>query len=638
MTAAAFRPAVTRRTGPASVLLYALLPNLADLSRLLLTWLVTLLLLLVGAGAAGRLVAPEMQIGAGWGVVCCVLTLWGVATGFSLAIPAAALALFAIFILFRPQRRPASAAWAALGRIWLVSLPIWLVMASIRPAEPDTWLNLLPNLVYLLDHGQLPTASRAASYSFLPAAPYDTQFLGYLGGLLDPDYAGAALSLLNLMLLLAAGLLVARALGEGTKPPGWVATALGFLLVTLFNPGFVPRIDLAAYGETGLAVTALMAAWLFVEAQTAHVEDRRGPGLLIPLALILAAGVNVKQSGPGMIAALAVAALAASLAERPALFRKSLDFTVKAVLPAALLWLLWRGFVAFAGVDELKPLAFADWQWSNIPAILASMVATIAGKGVYFACVAAALLALPLLLGRQGWTRTTRLLAFHVALVVFLLLTYIGHFPGEWSTEAHSYFRYETHLSLVLMLALALALRDLGFGGWIAAGFGGARRRRLLAAAVLLLALGAPIAFATQLRFDLVPPQSLVWTLAGNLARYLQDGDKVALLLPGDNGSVATMLGGILQDMPPRRRSLDLLDLDTADQAALDRAAAAGYPLALVSCTGRGIADLPPGQAVLMRHQEGIWRLVAIWPYPADAAKRHWQHILSWRPLCREEP
>jgi hypothetical protein len=154
-------------------------------------------------------------------------------------------------------------------------------------------------------------------------------------------------------------------------------------------------------------------------------------------------------------------------------------------------------------------------------------------------------------------------------------------------------------------------------------------------AALLSLALVAPVALAKRLRFDLDMPQPLVWDLAKKLSPYLSDGGRLALLLPGDNDSVATMISGLLADTPPRRHLLDLLRRKTADAATLDEAARLGYPLALISCTPDGLGDLPANQAVLLRHDPDGWHLIAAWPYPAHAAQRRWQHILSWPPLCR---
>ena len=611
------------------------LPHPADLVGLAVTWVAAVILMLAGAMVGARM-PPEVQIGIGWGVLCVVLTVWGVLVPFSLAIPAAGLALIALCTLALPNCRPGSRTWRTLGRVVPVTLVFWLVMAPVQPSQPDTWLNLLPNAFYLVDWGRLPTAARPPSFSYLPAAPYNTQFLSYLGGLAWPDYPAAGMSLVNALLLLTAGLLVARALAMSWPTayavPPWGAIAGGMLLVTLLNPGFVPRFHLSAYGETALAATAAISAWLLVSAQTDIAAGRGITGVAPAIGLVLAAMVNAKQSGIGLVAASAGAAALASRAEGVRQLRSMLRLVGLAIIPPLGLYALWRYHVSVAGVDELKPLPLAQWNWSETPEILASTGRVVAGKAVYFGCAALALAAWPLLWRRQGWTPTTRLLAYHAFLLPlyngFLLLTYIGLFSGEMSIEAHSFFRYNTHLALVLVLALAA--RDLGAGQWLTAG-----RGRLVGRLALATAVVAPLAYAYRLRFDLDMPQPLVRNLATNLKSYLHDGDRVALLLPGDNDTVATMIAGVLTETPPRRRGLDLLRRDTADAATLDEAARLGYRLALISCVPDGFEDLPASQAVLLRRGRDGWRPLAAWPYPEHSAERRWQEILSWGPLCR---
>jgi len=133
------------------------------------------------------------------------------------------------------------------------------------------------------------------------------------------------------------------------------------------------------------------------------------------------------------------------------------------------------------------------------------------------------------------------------------------------SSEAHSYFRYNTHLALVLVLIARAGPAGLGdrrraCPELAAAGRGGGHR----------FGPAGADRFAYRLRFDLVMPQPLVWDLAGKLKPFLKDGDRLALLLPGDNGSLADMLGGVLTDVAPRRH-LTLLRRQTGDAAALPR-------------------------------------------------------------------
>jgi hypothetical protein len=317
------------------------LPNSADILALILTWAVGAVLVLAGAGLTGNRVAPELHFVAGWGALCLVLTTWGVFAPLSLRFPAIAFGAGALAVALLPRRRPRRSAWLALGRMLLISLPLWLVMAPIRPSQPDTFLNLLPNALYLVDYGLLPTASRPPSYSLLPAAPFNTQFLSFLGSLIYPDYPAPGMSLVNLMLQLVAALAIARALGPPEtaqrEPPSWGLAALGFLLTTLFNPGFVPRIHFAAYGEPALAAMSVVAAWLFVSTQGELARGDR-PAQLLPLALALAAIANTKQTGIALVASLAAAALTSAWAERGVRLAAAVRCTVLAVLPAVFLF------------------------------------------------------------------------------------------------------------------------------------------------------------------------------------------------------------------------------------------------------------------------------------------------------------
>ncbi|HVJ53551.1 MAG TPA: hypothetical protein VM689_13870 [Aliidongia sp.] len=587
---------------------------------------------------AGRLLlrgreGPAVQMMAGWGALSLILTLWGVAGIGSLAAPAILFCLLALGGL-AIWRRGEPGDLAAIGRVVALALPILIITATMRPSQSDIFLNLMPNAAYLVDHGVFPAEGGPPSYSFLPVAPYNTQFVPYLGSFLGGGFAAGGLALFTILLHLAAGLLFARVLA-GPRA-GWAATAFGLLLATAFNPGFVPRTSFAGYGEAPLAVALAFAAWLGLAAMEKLARGTRWPAELVPLALVLAALVNTKQQALGLFLAFLMSALLVAAWDRRIGWRAGLRAVAAAGAPGALLYLAWRYYVLERFPEgELKPLPISQWQWGNLPEIALSMAKVVIEKPFFFATV---LLMFALLL--RAWRQrrsaeTVRALglgsAVFLAYNAFIVLTYIGHFPGEMSVEAHSYFRYNTQLSLIILLALVLGLRA-PIETWLATRPVLTRRAGM---ALVVLMLLVPVGFAQRLRFDADMPQPLVWSLAEHLSPHLAPDGKVALLLPGDGGSVAPMLRGILRFSPPRHPDLDILELTNGNQSALDQAAQAGYDLALISCSDGSDVELPAHSAVLLQRRDGAWRTVESWPYAPVPPKQRWSQSLSWAPLCR---
>jgi hypothetical protein len=597
-----------------------------DLTGLAQIAAATLVLILGGRLLTRGRAGPGIQFLAGWGALSLLLTFWGVATPLSLRIPALGFAVAAL--IGGPLWPRRTEDLAALGRMVVLAAPILVITATIQASQPDIFLNLLPNAAYLADHAAFPTASGPPSYSYLPVAPYNTQFVPFLGSLIGGGVAANGLALFTILLHLVAGLILARILAGGGRP-GWALSALGLLLATLLNPGFTPRISFAGYGEAPLQIALMTAGWIAVQAMGELAEGKRWPPMLGILALVLAAMVNAKQQGIGLVLAGIVAAAAVAAADPQIGWRASLRGFGAAALPALLLYAVWRVYVLREFPDgELKPLPFAEWQWANLPAIFGSMLKTVAEKPLLYAWVLAVLALLGYRLRRRQGGPVTRVLGIAAGVFVlyngFLVLTYIGHFPGVMSLEAHSYFRYNTHLALLILLGLVLALREAvpGFSGWHSA-----------AGAVAIIAmLAAPVGFAQRLRFDREPPQPLIWLLAQELAPTLQPADRVALLLPGDNTSTGTMLIDALRFTPPRRLELDLREFTTGDPADAE---AAGYDLAFLSCTDGNGLGLPPHAAALLKHGAGGWQAVETWPYPPQTDKRRWNQNLSGAPLCR---
>ena len=619
---------------------FSLLPNFTNLAELASVWASGLVLFLCGHVLCRGHGVPEIQIIAGWGGLCLVLTFWGVSAPLPLWWPAGGFCLAALVTLCVPGMRPGNQSWIALGRMTVLALPLWGIMLTALPSQPDTFLNLLPNAAYLYDHGFLPADGRPPSHSFLPGAPYHQQFWAYLAGLPLRELPASALVQINVLLNLLFGLLITRVIefggDEAGRAPGWSATALGLLAATALNPGFVPRIDFASYGEGPIAVTLGAAGWLAARNLTLLAE-RDVPGDRRALALILAALVNIKQESIAFVLALAFALAVLGLADRRVGFWRVLRLYPVTFLPAVAVYGAWRWYTAtHLAQGELTLLPLDQWQPGLLPAILASMTSVIENKGVYFGFLLLAFGVLAARLARRGFDEPARLLAILAAVFVayngFLLFMYVAHFRPEMDGDAHSYFRYTTHLSLLLVIGLVGVARDeLCRTEW--------KRRigksQIVAAVPVVLMLCVPIAFAQRLRFDLVMPQPLVRTLGRELAGHLGPADRGALVLPGDNGSVGTMLQSVLRYAQPRRPGLDLTIITSFDDTTLPGLSSAGIDKAFISCTGYRAGPWPSRSAVYLERTNGEWHQVDAWPYP-DRDKSRWSPLLAPPPLCGE--
>jgi hypothetical protein len=129
----------------------------ADLIALAQIGLAFLAMGLVGRLVGGPRAEFETDAMAGWGLLSVLLTLWGVATSLSLRIPAAGFLVAAALVLAWPALRPQRGAWAEVGRLLVLAVPILVIMATIQPSQSDIFMNLLPNAAYLSDHGFFPT-------------------------------------------------------------------------------------------------------------------------------------------------------------------------------------------------------------------------------------------------------------------------------------------------------------------------------------------------------------------------------------------------------------------------------------------------------------------------------------------------
>lgn len=583
----------------------------------------------------GRLALPGrggtgLHLMAGWGILCLLLTLWGVALPLSLRLPAWGFLLAAAAALILTRHRPWRQDLGEAGRLLLLALPLLWVMAPMEASQLDVFALILPNAAYLFDHAAFPTALGPPAYSDAPVAPYNTEIVPFLGSLAGGGFAANGIALFTVAAHLPAAWLLGRALAGGERP-GWGMAALGLLLATGLNPGFVPRVSFAGYGEAPQAITLMFAIWLGAEVLENLSEGRNWPPALLPLALILAVLVAVKQQSIGPFLAFG----GAGLCMIPGLPRSRLWPGLRALalaaLPAVLLYLAWRGHVLWRFPNgELISDTTRAWHDARLSEILRDMAWVVRNKLFLFApllIVVGLAVRPPARLSLQTRLVVRLAAATSVLFTLFLLATFLLHFGRE-----HSYFRYNTQLSQALVLALILAGRDLIAGrrslplSW----------RRALSGLAVILILAAPPAGSILLRFDRDMPQPLLRFVAAHLAEELQPDGRIALILPGDNGTSGMALESLLRFAAPRRPDVTVSHHPHYTPALLTEIAAQGTTQALLSCTDAAppTMALPGRSAALLRYEGGIWKAVRTWPYPATEKRGKW----GWTNFIAEEP
>ena len=626
------------------------LPTALQAEGLLAVIAAGLVMMMLGRLILGPQSLPEVALIAGWGAVSLVLTLWGVSTQETMRIPAAILVGLAAVGTVLPRGRLAEPDLIAIGRLMLVAVPLIAVLAAAWPSGPDTFTNQLPNAAYLYDYGEFPAKDRPPMLALWPAFPYNLQLAAFLPALLVPHFPPNVLTHVNLLLQLTFALLLARSLRgpqtlSGTAP-SWGAIGGAVLLTTFLNPGFAPAVQFSGYGDPAIAVALAFAAWQAERLLAALAGDRSAAEERMGLVMMLLAGAAIKQVSIFLMGSVVgVAFLLGAFDKRIGPARAFGSF-VAAFLPALLLVGVWRFYAQthFQPDDQLRFLPFDQWSFANVPAIFSNMAFRIWERLPFFLLLyGVSLSAIPLVL-KRGLTPAARLFLMTLGVTLlyttFLIFTYVAHFPGEIGASAHSFFRYNTHLGLLATLAIVVFARE----SWIRRGAPDLGRGwSAVAVAAIALAVVVPVAGAGWTRVDRRLPQPRVWDLAARTAPYISDNSKVAMLLPGDNRSVALMLRVAIAISPPYHTPADFAEIAHDDPASLAKARKDGSDIALISCVSKPLADSPEGQALklqagqpaLLTADGDSWRLIATEPFLPAAAPEKWTTELSPGPFCR---
>jgi len=569
----------------------------------------------VAAGGDDALACADLVVG--WAAAVLVLVLGGALFGLALtplALGLAGAALASAVLLFHRRVMPMG---DGLGWGLLLLTPVLLVTASLFPSESDDFGTWLPNLRYLALFDHFPGAGLPVSDSQFPGYPPAGTLIGYLTGRAGGLLAETALCRFNLVLLLALALLMldtARiAAASSGRTIGAPATALALAAATLASPTFVPRLVLANYAETATAVTLAFAAVLGLRLVIR--SPRPGWGLALQTTLAFALLVLTKQSTLALFVLLTVGLT--GLAFGAGGLRRPLRL-LPPVLAALAALLLWKHQVAVLGGGEMQIGAFDRWQWEILPEILDSML-TVAGNKLGYFGLSAVLVGTGLAALRRRPDPALAILPLYAVLflgfTLFLTWIYLAVFFGYEGRSAASFWRYNTQLGAVQLVALA-ALAGAAWQHGHAHPLG----HRLFAITATVAMVGlilGPVVAVRNLRFDLNPVKAHI-AFSVKEARTLLPPDARIWYVDPPRIGLANQIDYDLGFGPQVAGTISYFEPESTYHSLLeDGRAAFAYVLnaspALEAAVGLA---LPEGASYLIaRNAPGQWHQVRAWPY-----------------------
>lgn len=582
--------------------------------------LVASLAAIAGITLAGRLVLrrsePAAAFGAGMGGFVLAATVLGVA-GLDLRLALGGLAAVAVIMLWRD--RAALMPWARMaGPVLLALAPLLLILSDRRGSEWDEFSHWLHAFRYLAANHVLPGGPTApAMDSCCAAYPYAWPMVGMAAMSLS-GFSEAIPALLNtLMLGLFAMLLLDLALGgEQRKRITLPAAALAALVATIASPTFVAKLAFSAYADVATAFLAAVLA-LLGERLAADEGDESAWRRSVAFGLTAAALMAVKPGNTALFGTVfgGAALLALRQGGWRALWRP--HWLVMVILPAAVV-LVWRWHVGrFLSGQEMTILPMSHWHVAQIPLILKGMLDVAVNKGGHFG-----LGLVMVILGLRGlWRNCGRLdrlcalggMAF-VGYNLFLLVTYVVVFGDYEALHVASFWRYNTHLGLVLMLPAAMlagaGLRRLGDHPAL-------KRAAWLAVAGVVI---GPLLTAHYIRFDIDPMKSFMRQSLRHAGETMPPGTKAVVVDPHGSG-----LTGVFAtyEWSGRARVQSYHSAFTSEPppAWLER-----QPVewAFIASGQEKLGLGPRTSALLVHRQGGAWNVIDEFPYPGGKMPERW--------------
>ncbi len=551
---------------------------------------------------AGRVVTKgkhsvEFEILAGWGLACLIFTFFGVAHiklyyAYFIFIPVVIYG-FINFPLIKDDL-------IALSRIFIVSLPLLILIIGTDLWQSDTWSFWLPNYYYIEEFHAFPEQGKFPEISFFYGFPYNLQLAGYIA---SPFYElPKAMLHFNIILSILFALFIARVISTKRilslpeKAPGWIACLGGIGFTTLFNPGFVPSIVFSSYGDFSTSFLLAVSSFYLLR----FIIDKKNPiNNPVALGLILAALANIKQAN--IILVVIVIFLAAITC---ILRKRNLKLVIiSSVIPAAI-YALWRFYIyAYLPESENKLMSFAEWDFSKIPEILASIFDVIIRKGGLFGLFT-------IIIVYALWPEKKRenkiLFLFTGGIILlynlFIITIYVGHFSG---TTALSYWRYSTHIAPLALVTVLPFVRKF---------FSKIRLGKKLLPALFIIYVAAVLLLIGHIRYDLAPRKIFIRNNAAEIAGLLGKKKDMGIVTYGDNrlDDYLSYRGILLY----HRRDLNInYSPQTFEEVINDKK----YSILLLTCKPAELfSRTRPNSVVLLKRAGRDWKFIKSWKPPKE--------------------
>lgn len=505
---------------------------------------------LAGLAAIGRVIyrgngLVEADVFGGWALAVLAFTVsnvfFRIPFNYTFWLLAAIGVASVVWLLIKERRIGPSGFW----RVLVLSAPLLLIASARMASEWDEFSHWLPTTRYIFEAQQFPFSGREVSGGYFPGYPYTWLLLVYMANMLAGQLVEAAGSTLNILLLLVFGVGAVRMWCEAMESPmpdvsrlTWAGALFAVLAATLLNPTFVQKVIMTTYADasTSAAVGIGTVLAYFIMDALCRRDVARAKALALQFGLTMAVLINIKQSNLVLVVMLLGGAGLVVLRDRDIPLRAFVSLLPRMVLPAVLIYGIWRYHVAVhlpSGAEAMF-LPFDQWNTHILWPILKQMVVVAAKKSGYFGVMAIATVCacIALLRMRGNFDRLAMLIGFSfLGYNAFLYLIFVTQFGENDALRVASYWRYNHHLGLMAVVFGAFGAGTLWRKYMTGRDLPGVALKLLMC-----VVLAAPFLFAEKLRFDLEHPKPFYRAVGRELPDLMPVGARLLILDPSGTG------------------------------------------------------------------------------------------------------